>query len=123
MTDWSESQRVRLAYEERLLGKEFSHFSLYDRAKGGLTTVRGEHITSANRAYGLCIWISIGYPHQMPNLYVTSPSPLLDSGGKPITGYKTSHLMHVWESDWNNYVKICHCKDAFWSASMTLVNV
>ena len=31
--------------------------------------------------------------------------------------------MHTWTSDWAEYVKICHCKEEFWSPSVTLSRV
>ena len=123
MAVWSESQRVRLAYEESLLASEFSHFGFRDHSKGGLTTVWGDHVTAAGSKYRLCIWIKSGFPYNLPSLYITSPSPLYGYHSKTIQSYGSSHTMHVWESDWNNYVKICHWQSEHWSASYTLVSV
>jgi hypothetical protein len=123
MAVWTENQRVRLVYEEGLLAEEFPHFSFQDRAQAGLTTVRGVHTSSANSNYSVCVWLKSGFPYEMPGLYITSPSPLYGYGGKTIQSHQTSHAMHVWAPDWNNYVKICHCKSEYWSASNTIVSV
>jgi hypothetical protein len=123
MSAWSVSQRTRLAYEEALLTQEVSDFYFCDRELGGLTTVRGNYTSSSNNTYQVCIWIKIQYPIEMPGLYVTYPQPLIGYGGRSIHSYGTSHSMHIWESDWNNYVKICHTKSEYWSPSMTLLNV
>jgi hypothetical protein len=123
MAVWPEEQRIRLAWEESVLRDEFPHFSFQDRTQAGLTTVRGLHQTSASNTYGVCLWLKNGYPHTMPSLYITSPCPLYGYGYKSIQSYGTSHYMHVWEPDWNNYVKICHCKSEYWTASNNIAGV
>lgn len=123
MANWTESQRVRLAYEERILTQEFPHFQFYDRSSGGFTTIWGNHVTAASREYTICVWIKAGFPYEIPGLYVTSPCPLIGYGGKSIQSYGSSHAMHVWAPDWNGYVKVCHSKSEYWSASYTLVSV
>jgi hypothetical protein len=126
MAGWSASQRTRLAYEEALIREHMPHFWFRDHAKAGLTTVWGEHVTAANRAYTLCIWIKAGFPYEMPGLYVTSPCPLYGYRGKTIQSWAeeySSHTMHVWKSDWNDYVKICHTKEEYWNASDTLLSI
>ena len=123
MALWNESQRNRLAIEEILLADQFPHFKFRDHAKGGLTTIWGNHITAAENSYTLCIWIVSGFPYDIPSLYVTNPCPLYGYMGKTIQSYGTSHAMHVWETDWNNYVKICHWNAEHWSAMNTLVAV
>lgn len=123
MAVWTEDQRMRLVLEESLLAEEFPHFSFQDRTQAGLTTVRGTHTSSAGNSYNVCVWLKSGYPHIMPDLYITSPCPLYGYGSKTIQSFGTSHLMHVWEPDWNNYVKICHCKSDYWTASSNIVSV
>lgn len=123
MAIWTPEQAVRLAYEELLVAQEIPHFRFYDHTLGGLTTVRGQHTTSYSHVYSLCAWIKIAYPLEMPGLYVTSPDPLVGYLNKTIQSYGTSHAMHVWESDWNDYVKICHTKPEYWNASETIVSV
>lgn len=123
MATWSDVQRNRLYFEEQLLSNEIPHFYFQDRAQAGLTTIRGNHTTTANRTYPLCVWVKSNYPYEMPALYVTAPSPLYGYGGKTIQSFGTSHTMHVWEPDWNNYVKICHTKSEYWTASDTMVGI
>lgn len=124
MSNWSADQKVRLAIEKQTLDEEgLSHFTFYDSADSSLTSVRGLHTSAAGSVYGLCLRLGMGFPHQMPSLYITSPSPLYGYGMKTIQSYGTSHAMHVWEPDWNSYVKICHCKSEYWSASNTIVSV
>lgn len=123
MSSWSEEQRFRLAWEESLLKDEFPHFAFYDHAQPALTAVKGVHSTSAGSSYSVCLKPTIGYPHEMPKLYITSPCPLYGYGYKTIQSYGTSHSMHVWEADWNGYVKICHCKSEYWTASNNIVGV
>src|SRR5436305_9677612 len=123
MANWTAEQAVRLAYEERLVAQEIPHFVFYDHALGGSTTVRGEHTTTFNQIYSLCVWIKLGYPFDMPALYVVSPKPLYGYQSKTIQSYGNSHDMHVWTPDWNDYVKICHTKGDFWTASDTIVSV
>lgn len=123
MAVWSESQRIRLASEASILAEEMPHFSFHDPVRAESTTVRGIHTSSANKTYNLCLWLKSGFPYEMPGLYVTSPCPLYGYGGKTIQSYGTSHAMHVWEPDWNNYVKICHCKSEYWTASNAIVSV
>lgn len=120
---WTEEQRMRLALEESLLGEEFPHFSFHDRTQAGRTTVRGSHPTTAGNTYSICLWLKEGYPHTMPGLYITSPCPLYGCNYQTIQSYGISHAMHVWEPDWNNYVKICHCKSEYWTASNNIVGV
>jgi|SRR5215207_94892 len=123
MAIWSESQKIRLATEASILEDELSHFSFHDAAQAEVTTVRGWHTSSTGKTYNLCVWLKSGFPYTMPGLYITSPCPLYGYGAKTIQSYGTSHAMHVWEPDWNNYVKICHCKSEYWTASNTIVSV
>lgn len=123
MAIWSETQKTRLAAEASVLRDELPHFSFYDPAQAELTTVRGTHTSSAGKAYNLCLQLGSSFPYGLPDLYVTYPCPLYGYGGKSIQSYETSHAMHVWKPDWNNYVKICHCKSEYWTASNTIVSV
>lgn len=123
MAVWTEDQRIRLALEESVLRAQFPHFSFQDRTQAESTTVRGVHLTSAGNNYNVCVWLTSGYPHALPRLYITSPCPLYGYGSKTIQSHGTSHAMHVWEPDWNNYVKICHCKSEYWTASNNIVGV
>jgi hypothetical protein len=123
MAIWSESQIIRLATEVAILAVELPHFAFYDRSQAELTTVRGTHTSSGGKTYNLCVRLRSSFPHDLPGLYVTSPSPLYGFGGKTIQSYGTNHDMHVWAPDWNNFVKICHCKSEYWSASNTIVSV
>jgi hypothetical protein len=123
VANWTESQRVRLAYEEMLLKQEISHFWFQDRTSAGLTTARGKHTTARNRAYTMCVWMKAGYPDEMPDLYIIEPCPLYGYQNKTVQSYGTSHQMHAWTPDWNDYVKICHTKEDYWSAADTIVSV
>lgn len=123
MPIWEAAQRERLALEEGIITKELPGFGFRDRDKGGLTTVWGDHTTSADQKYTLCVWIKIGFPFEMPALYIATPKPLYGYGRKTIQSYGTSHAMHVWEPDWADFVRICHCKEEYWSASYTLLSV
>lgn len=123
MSTWPESTRYRLAYEEKLLKQEVPHFYFLDRAQAGHTTVRGTYISSSEKTYTLCVRLRIGYPHALPGLYILYPEILYDYYGNTIQSYQTSHSMHVWTPDWNNYVKICHWKQEFWSAENTILTI
>jgi len=123
LSTWSREQQIRLAWEENLLRAEMPHFQFNNRATFGNTTVNGSYTSTANNSYSLAVWLKAGFPHQAPGLYVTSPMPLYGHNGRAIQSYGTSHFMHVWESDWNTYVKICHWRDDNWSASYTIVSV
>lgn len=120
---WTEEQRVRLAFEEKLLKNELPGLWWEERINRGATKVKGDYHSSANNSYRICVCLSAHYPNTMPNMYVISPKPLKGYGNKKVTSYGTSHSMHVWESDWNNYVKICHWKDEYWSAANTILGV
>jgi hypothetical protein len=123
MAVWNQEQRMRLATEARVLQAEFPHFSFQDTAQAEYTSVTGIHCSSANKNYGVCLWLRPSFPYRMPDLYVTSPNPLYGHNFKSIQSYGTSHAMHVWAPDWNNHAKICHCKSEYWSASNTIVSV
>lgn len=123
MASWSLQQQQRLAVEEQIIRSEMSHFAFYNKAQGGSTTVQGTHTTATNRSYNLCVWIKQAFPNEMPGLYVTTPCPLIGYGGRTIQSYGTSHEMHVWQSDYQDYAKICHCKTEFWTASDTILSV
>lgn len=123
MANWSLMQQTRLAGEMNLIAREIPGFEIYDRTRADITTVRGNYISTANRTYTLCVWLTASYPDAVPNLYLISPCPLYGHGGKTIQSYGTSHTMHSWSSDWNNYAKICHTKLEFWSAADTIIGV
>ena len=123
MAGWTSIQQRRLGYESYLLKEELPHFSFYNPTVAGETTVQGNHTTAANRSYTLCIKIRAGFPEQMPLAYITWPSPLYGYGGKTIQSYGTSHNMHVFAPDWNNYAKLCLVKEEFWTASNTIVGL
>ncbi len=123
MAAWAEEQRMRLAYEENLLRKEDFQFYFQDRTSSAITTVRGGYTSSSGILYSLCVWLQSGFPYEMPNLYITDPYPLYGYRDVTIQSYKTSHAMHVYESDWNDYVKICHCKTEYWSSSNTIISI
>ncbi len=123
MATWSEIQRTRLSGEEQLLSGSIPGFSFQDRAKAEVTTIRGNYTTTHNKTYSLCVWLKENYPYEMPSLYITAPCPLYGHNGKTIQNYGTSHTMHVWTPDWNNYVKICHTKSEYWAASDTIVGI
>lgn len=123
MSLWTEDQRVRLAFEEQLLVKELPDFKWEDRTTRGATKIKGDYRSSANNLYKICICVSSNYPNTMPSMYIVSPNPLRGYGRKKISSYGTSHAMHIWKSDWNDYVKICHWKDEYWSASNTILGV
>lgn len=123
MAVWDQQQQVRLATEVRLLQQEFPHFSFQNHSQAELTWVSGTQTSSAGKDYGIRLWLRTSFPHQMPDLYITSPTPLYGYAGQTIQSYGTSHAMHVWAPDYNNYVKICHCKSEYWSASNTIVSV
>lgn len=120
---WDHDQRVRLLLEEGILKQELPCFMWEDRIQRGETKVIGDYISSGGNSYKICLKISSNYPYEMPNLYIISPYILYGYAGKTIQSYGTSHAMHVWVPDWNNYVKICHCKSEYWSASKTIVTV
>lgn len=120
---WTHEQRVRLAFEEKILRNEMPDFWWEDRITRGATKVKGYYTSSADNFYKICIWIRANYPDTMPDMYIISPSPLRGYGRTRISSYGTSHDMHVWESDWNDYVKICHWKDEYWSSSNTILGV
>ncbi len=121
--EWSEAQVVRLEVEEALLSEELPHFTMHNRHENGLTTVYGDYKSTAGASYRLCLWLKAGYPHSMPSLYVVEPAPLIGYGGKEMNSYGASHVMHCWPPDWNNYLKICHCKENIWTPSETVVGV
>jgi hypothetical protein len=123
MGTWTEEQRLRLAFEKQLLAKELDDFWWEDMTKPGVTTIRGDYCSSAGHSYRLCVRLTSKYPYQMPDMYVISPCPLKGYGGKKINKDAAYHSMHIWPSDWNDYVKICHCKDEYWSASNTILGV
>lgn len=123
MASWIYEQRERLVYEEKLLSKELPHFKFYDRTQSHLTTVRGYHTTAANNKYALWLRLGKAFPYEVPGLYVTFPSPLYGRGGRTIQSYGTSHYMHTWKPDWNDYVKICHWKEEFWTTDNTVLSV
>jgi hypothetical protein len=124
MTLWSTEQRYRLAFEENLLAEQgFDHFAFEAPTAAAITTVRGMHRSTSGMAYRLAAWLGQHYPNRMPGLYVLSPDHLMGHGRKLMIDYGTSHAMHTWATDWSSNVKICHCKEEFWSASVTLVEV
>jgi hypothetical protein len=123
MSFWLEDQRVRLAFEVKLLAGEFPHFYFENHADAEATVVRGLQTSSAGSTYEILLWLKSSFPYEMPHLYITSPCPLYGHGAKTIQSYGTSHAMHVWAPDLRNYVKICHCKSEYWSASNTVVSV
>jgi hypothetical protein len=123
MSGWNTSQQQRLTAEKEIFRRELPDFTWYDLAEAQSTSIRGTYTSSAGNSYSLCLLIGSGYPLSMPSLYVTSPNPLYGYGAKTVQSYETSHAMHVWRSDWNGYVKICHCKTEFWSQSETLAGV
>lgn len=120
MAIWSEEQRVRLALEAQILQQKVPHFYWENRIEPGKTAIRGDFRSTSGNLYTLCIKLPTDYPYAMPAMYVTAPCPLYGYNGKKITSHGTSHSMHVWESDWSNYVKICHWKSNYWSASNSL---
>jgi hypothetical protein len=123
MAIWTKEQRVRLASEKQILAQELESFWWEDLTTKGSTTVQGDYRSSSGNSYRLCVRIPANYPDQMPNLYVISPCPLKGFKDKPFNNNESSHAMHTWFSDWNGYVKICHCKDEYWTASDTLFGV
>jgi len=123
MSAWRTDQRMRLAAEAEVLKTELPHFTWYDEASATNATIRGEHTTTAGNTYRLCLHVTSNFPNSLPGLYVTSPCPLVGYGGKTIQSYGTSHTMHVWKPDWDNYAKLCHWKEEFWSPSNTLLSV
>ena len=123
MASWSETQRQRLAAEKESFRRELPDFIWYDLAEAQSTSIRGTYTTSAGSTYSLYVHIGSGYPLTLPSLYITSPNPLYGYGSKTVQSYGTSHAMHVWQSDWNGNVKICHCKTEYWSQSDTLIEV
>lgn len=123
MSPWTESQATRLAFEYSLLLEKLPGFEVYEINSPGKANVSGNYLSSANNEYTLCAVIKKNFPFEMPSLYVTRPLILIGYGGVTIQSYGTSHTMHVWSSDWNNYVKICHWRDEFWSAEYTILSV
>jgi len=63
------------------------------------------------------------YPDSMPDVYVVSPSPLLDRRGRPLQRYGTSHRMHLWETDRPGWTKLCVVHPDKWSAEYSVVKV
>src|ERR1700737_3813812 len=105
MAGWTYTQQKRLELEATILKHEVPHFSFYSPTVAGETNVQGHHTTAANKSYVLCIKIRAGFPNQMPLAYITSPCPLIGYRGKTIQSHGTSHSMHVFSPDWNNYAK------------------
>lgn len=120
---WNNGLAYRLVVEERLINQEMPSFHFHDKTNPAVTTVRGDFYSGSNTQYMLIVWLKGVFPDQMPGLYITWPNPLYDYYGNLVTSHGTNHSFHTWATDWETYVKICHCKAEFWSASNTIVSV
>jgi len=110
--------------QKEILESELPHFAFQDLDQYGLTTIRGQHTSAAGFVYCLAVWLKGGAPHEMPGLYVLSPSPLMSHGNLvPMNSYGNSHRMHTWETDWAPYTKICFCKAEYWNPAETIVGI
>jgi hypothetical protein len=124
MSRWTDTQIVWMDTQEEILDSELPHFQFQDRDQYGLTIIRGRHISAAGFPYDLAVWLKGGAPHEMPGLYVLSPSPLMCHGNTiAMTSHGSSHRMHVWETDWAPNTKICFCKTEYWNPAETIVGI
>ncbi len=117
----SASQRSRLDLEEVLVKQHFPGFRV-DRGSSRPYITGLVSPTYGSRSYRLRLVFDQNFPYSEPDLYVTSPSPLWQHGGRrTIHSEGTSHRFHTLATEFRDRVRICHTED--WDASITAVKI
>lgn len=118
---WAEYQRLRIAQDQFVMRGEHPGFGFYNLT--GRTYISGPHISNTSRRYDVLITLPAGYPDECPSTYVTGPNPLRDWRGKLLEAYGTNAKMHVWQTDFAGWVKICTFRPESWNAAISLNKV
>lgn len=76
--------------------------------------------TNSLKVYTVKVDLTNDYPYNIPKAFVTSPKPLRDYYGRPMTD--ASHPMHTLPAE-NGCTRICHYGTVDWSPRCTLYQV
>jgi hypothetical protein len=117
---WKPYQQLRLAQERLALENNLPAFTFYSLLQD--TYVSGWWMSNTDHRYQIRVDLPAGYPDDVPNTYVTHPSPLWGYGQR-MDAYGNSHAMHTWEADRPGWVKICIVRPEDWSAAYSVVKV
>jgi len=115
---WTPAQRLRLAFEQKLVQRKMPHFMFYDLT--GNTYIAGYAQTNSGRLYGVRVDLPPDYPYDEPSLFITSPFVLPTRYGGSVNFVGTSHAFHTYA---NNGGDIRICYSGCWGSSNTCVMV
>lgn len=110
----------RINQEAGILHKYFPAFRWIPTTGGYF--VEGLVNTNSGRTYGLMVALAPDYPSSMPDLFVTSPSPLLARNGRPMGLQGPSMSQHVLGLE-EEGLSICHDSPKLWNPSRTVYQV
>jgi hypothetical protein len=123
---WEPYQRARLAYEEKALKANFSHFEFHNRPAN--TFLLANWKNSKDNWYQIMITLTSGFPDECPSTYVRafkwSPGEnKLVPTSLVVENSGNSHTMHTWETDMPGWTKICTYRPVRWSADYSLAHI
>lgn len=117
---WSIEQQNRLNKEGDILKKYFPNFQF--KYYGTQLCIEGWIYTNKKNAYHVRLYVPYDLPNSIPEVVITSPSPVTDAWGKNLVEYSYSATMHLLTPR-DGCPKICTYKSTHWNPNRTFYNV